>query len=297
MNVDKPKRVFVLFDRSVSMSYGITENKMKEGIRALLRSLSMLPKEQVGFVILTFDHLVEAIPMKGTCGLQDVGNALSKISERGLTNIALAIERLKELTSDFDETEAFLVTDGRVNFGLSGGGAEGDRSLREEVLRVTDDLVKRGIPINVISVGEDSFDSFLRSVAFRTGGSFSYSEEYKFGKPLLTISSNLYGIPEELPAGQPTWVKELNTAHVVVTSNECAKAYVERRLAFLVKEGSDVKIRVPLMSIEEDFLDAFRKRLPIRTEQVRRQRAILVDAANRRALDLKVGDVVRLEVH
>ena len=293
----KPKRAFVLFDRSISMSYGRYGSKMREGASALLRRFSPLTGDQREFVILAFDHLVDVIPSSGAYGLQGLVDTLSKINERGLTNIALVVEKLKELSSEFEGAEAYLVTDGRVNFGLGGGGAEGDRNLREEVLRTAEGLGEAGVPINVISVGEDSFDHFLRSLADRTGGDFDYSEEAQLAKPLLSLSSSLYGIPEELPAGQPTWAKELNTAHVVVVSHECAKAYAGHRLAFISKEGSDARIRVPLISIEEGILEPFRKRLPARTEQVRSKRAILVDAANRRAIDLKVGDVVRLEVY
>lgn len=46
-----------------------------------------MPEEGREIVILTFDHMVDVMSLHRTCDLQDVSKVLSKITERGLTNI------------------------------------------------------------------------------------------------------------------------------------------------------------------------------------------------------------------
>jgi len=67
-------------------------------------------------------------------------------------------------------------------------------------------------------------------------------------------------------------------------------------VALLINGASGQKMRVPLISIEHDVLKSFRERKSSVAESVRKGEAILVDSSDRRALGLKPGDRILLEI-
>lgn len=290
MQRTKEKVVFIV-DRSISMEY---DNKFNEAIEAVTNLIKKFNIRRVG--IITFDHLVdELLPLREVSSLNEIKETLKKVFPRGNTNISKAIKFANEL---YTSTDFFLVSDGRANLALNGSGSEGEEVVFNELLQSSREATEKGNTLSCISVGEDSFLSFLSSISTAASGSFFVSreilrlEEFKTKQKVKVVAQP---IPEELPAGQPTWAKELNTAHVAVASREFFELYKNSKLTIVKNEKNGKTIRVPLFSVEEEVLKSFRERLPKRTESIRTGKTILIDASARKALGAKPGEELTLE--
>lgn len=290
MQGTKEKVVFIV-DRSISMEY---DNKFNEAVEAIINLINKFNIGRAG--IIAFDHLVdESLPLKEVTSVDEIKEALKKIFPRGNTNISKAIKFANE---HYTSTDFFLISDGRANLALNGSGSEGEEVILKELLHISGEVVEKGNTLSCVSVGEDSFLSFLSDISAATSGSFFVSkeilkfEEFKVKQKVKVVAQP---IPEELPAGQPTWAKELNTAHVAVASGELFKLYKNSKLTIVRNEKNGRSIRVPLLSVEEEVLKSFRERLPKRAENIRRGKTILVDASARKALGAKPGDELVLE--
>lgn len=290
MQEAKEGAVFIV-DRSISMEY---DNKLNEAIETVINLIKSFNIRKVGIV--AFDHLVdELLTQKEVNNLDEVREALKKVFPRGNTNISKAIKFANEL---YSSTEFFLVSDGRANLALNGSGSEGEEVILNELLHISEEVIKNGNKLSCVSVGEDSFLSFLSSISIATSGNFFVSkealrlEELKVKQKFKVV---VQPIPEELPAGQPTWAKELNTSHVAVASREYFELYKNSKLTIVRNESNGRVIRVPLFSVEEEALRSFRERLPKRTENIRKGKTILIDASARKALGAKPGDELVLE--
>lgn len=289
MQVDK-EAVFIL-DRSISMEYN---NKLNEAIEAIINLVKKSGIRKASLI--AFDHLVdEILPLKEFSNLEGIMEVLKKVFPRGNTNIAKAIKFVNEL---YTSTNFFLISDGRANVSLSGSGTEGEEVILNELINISEEVKRKRNILTCIAVGEDSFLSVLSSISTTTSGNFFVSkeilklEEFRVKRKLKV---NVQPIPEELPAGQPTWAKELNTPHVAVASGELFELYKRSKLVIAKNEDGRKYIRIPLLSVEEETLRSFRERLPKRTENIRKEKTILIDASARKALGVKPGDRLLLE--
>ncbi|MGB9805885.1 MAG: vWA domain-containing protein [Thermoproteota archaeon] len=290
MQGTKEKVVFIV-DRSISMEY---DDKFNEAVEATINLINKFNIRRVG--IIAFDHLVdELLPLREVASLDEIKEALKKVFPRGNTNISKAIKFANEL---YTSADFFLISDGRANLALNGSGSEGEEVIFNELLHISREVKEKGNTLSCVSVGEDSFLSFLSDISAVASGSFFVSkeilrlEEFKAKTKVKVVAQP---IPEELPAGQPTWAKELNTAHVAVASRELFELYKNSKLTIVRNEKNGKSIRVPLFSVEEEVLKSFRERLPKRTESIRKGKTILIDASARKALGAKTGEELALE--
>lgn len=284
------------------MSYGNTEPKLKESVKAVMKYLEPLFKNVNLTSFITFDHIVDVILEPSVHGSQQIHDSLLQIEGRGLTNIASALQKSTECLESYDYLkEILLVSDGRLNFGLSGGGSEGDNVLISEALEIANKCKDKEITVNAISAGEDSFIGFLKVVTNKTLGKFYHSYELlgekEIGKPPTSTKMTVHSIPEVMPAGQPTWAKEMNSPHYAIVSEKASNIYTTNRFATLSNVDNQREIRIPLFSINNELLSPFRTKFPLRVREVESEKAILLDVANRKALGLKTGDIAQLNIY
>jgi hypothetical protein len=285
----------LLIDRSISMSYGFGATKLeqcKDIIFKIQGNLGM-------FGILLFDHIVEEfLPIDMHADIGELKRALDPVPPRGTTALSAVLHRAVEILQSRSEARRIiLLSDGRPNISLQGDVNECGPNIQAEALGEVRRGAENGIRMECIALGEDNFIYLMRSFSEITGGTFFTPHGGAFeGKPALAIEAVVHRVPEELPAGKPTWAKELDSEHLAVASEEAASAYLRKRTALLLNKASGKNMRIPLISIESEALRNFRERKGSISESVRRGNSILVDSANRRALDLKSGDRAFLKV-
>jgi len=285
----------LLVDRSISMSYGFGVTKLE-----LCKEISYkISQKFKNFGVLLFDHIIdEALSIGTHPDVKELENAISQIPARGMTALSEALQRAVDLLSPItDPKRIVLLSDGRLNFSLDGTINECGSKLQDEALVEARRGAENKIKIDCIALGEDSFIWLLNQFSEITGGT-TYLPDGNLmeEEPRMTFEVEVHGVPEEMPAGKPTWAKELDSEHLVVASKEAVSAYLEKRAALLINKSSRKMIRAPLFSIEDEVLKTFRERRSSTAESVRRGDAILVDSANRRSLDLKPGDVALLNI-
>lgn len=277
------------------MSYGFGATKLEQCKDIIHRIHGKLGK----FGVLLFDHIVdESLAIDMHPNIDELKKAIDPIPTRGTTALSAILQKAVELLKSWSEPRRILLlSDGRLNISLKGDVNECGPNLQAEALDEVRRGAENGIRIECIAIGEDSFISLMKRFSEITGGTFYTPEGRAFeGKPSLTSEVVVHGVPEELPAGKPTWAKELDSEHLVVASEEAASTYLKKRTALLFNKASGQNIRVPLVSIERDTLKNFRERKGTIAESVRRDNSILVDSANRRALDIKPGERAFLEI-
>jgi hypothetical protein len=285
-------RLVVALDRSASMSY---DGKLARAKQLVVESLSAL-KDEGTFSVISFDHLTEilvaASPKEGVI---DLTNALGRVSDRGNTNIGLALKTAADLLKE-EGGQVLILSDGRANTALNGAGSEGDATVEREILEIARGLSSKDVAISAIALGEDALLSFLERPVKITGGDFAIDVNGALDQHLNPVETEVvvHSLPEELPAGKPTWARELNTKHVTVASPElCAES--ERSMAsIIVNRENEHRARVSLLSIEDPVLDPYRKRAPKTAREVVDSSAILIDTTYRRALGVRVGQTLSL---
>ncbi|MGQ9515352.1 MAG: VWA domain-containing protein [Thermoproteota archaeon] len=285
----------LLVDRSISMSYGFGFSKLEMSKKILYKIHGRIGM----YGVLLFDHIVdEALSIGAYSDVGELEKAIGPISARGTTALSTAFQRALEILNPImDRKRIVLLSDGRLNFSLNGTINECDSRLQEEALREARRAAEEEIRIDCVALGEDCFIWLLDRFSKITEG-LTYMPDFRMTEEesRLTNEVKVHGIPEELPAGRPTWAKELDSEHLVVASEKAFSLYTERRKALLINDTSGKMLRVPLFSIEEEVLKTFRDRRGNTAESVRKGEAVLVDSANRKALDVKPGDTVILKV-
>jgi len=275
------------------MSYGYGTTKLEQCKKVVYRI-----HEKLGtFGVLLFDHIVDGVlAMDAHPNVDELKRAIDPIPTRGTTALSAVLQKAVGLLDSGSEPHRILLlSDGRLNISLKGDVNECGPNLQAEALDEVRKAAEDGIRIDCVALGEDSFVSLMEQISDMTEGGF-YTPEVSKGKPALTVETAVHGVPEELPAGKPTWSKELDSEHLAVASDDTASIYSEKRMAFLINRSSGKKMRVPLISIEHNALKGFRERKSSMAESVRKGDAILVDSSNRRALGLKPGDRILLEM-
>lgn len=246
--------------------------------------------------IISIDHIAEVqLPLSAKGAVPGVRNLIEGIHGRGNTNVALGLEKASEVISG-EAGRILLLSDGRANTTLDGGGTEGDEIVESEILRIAEELSEKSIAVSAISLGEDSFTSLLEELARITGGEFLVDVEGKLQRTfdLQETTVTVHSIPEELPSGKPTWTKELDVKHVTVASRELCSRFERSRVSFLLNPESNKRARVSLLSIDDPLLNRFRGREPDIGKRVSESSVILVDRTYRRTLGLRKGDAARL---
>jgi len=282
----------ILLDRSASMAYDDKLARARELARSNIRDLA----EDDGACIISVDHIAEtSLPLSVKRSVPEIGGLVEGIHQRGNTNIALGLESASKVLSE-EGGRIVLLSDGRANTTLDGGGTEGDELVENEILRLAKRLSERAISVSTISLGEDAFTTVLEGLTRATRGESMIDVDGRLEKTfdLRGREVTVYPIPEELPSGKPTWTKELNTKHVTVASTKLCNEFEERRLAFLLNPKSNRRARVSLLSIDDTQLAPFRSREPGITKRVSESSVILVDRTYRRHLGIRKGDAARL---
>jgi hypothetical protein len=284
----------ILLDRSASMAYDNKLTRAKELARANVQDL----REDDKVCIVSIDHMTEVLlPLCAKKDAQDISGLVEGVRDRGNTNLALGLRKASEVMEG-QAGKVVLLSDGRANTTLDGGGTEGDKLVEGEILRVAKDLSERGIAVSAISLGEDSFASVLEGITQVTGGELLVDVEGELRREFDLHETRVivHSFPGELPGGKPTWAKELNTRHVTVASRELCSRFERSRVSFLLNPESNKQARVSLVPIDDPQLAPFRDREPDIARRVRESSAILVDRTYRRALDLRNGGVALLRI-
>jgi len=273
------------------MAYDQKLKRAKELAYIYTRNLG----EDDSVCIVSFDHIPEiALPLSAKEDAPDISSLVERIHDRGNTNMALGLRKASEIMAGGGRI--VLLSDGRANTTLDGGGTEGDELVESEITQIARELSEKAIAVSAISLGEDSFTSFLEKPAQITGGEFLVDVggrlERAFG--LRETEVTVHSVPEELPTGKPTWTKEMNTKHVTVASRELCNRFEESRVSFLLNPKNNKRARVSLLSIDDHQLAPFRDRQPKIATGVSESCMVLVDRTYRRALGLSTGDVARL---
>lgn len=285
-------RLVVALDRSASMSY---DGKLARAKQLAAESLSALEDEGV-FSVISFDHLTEVLipnsPKERLAGFLDT---LGKVSDRGNTNMGLALKTAAGLLED-EGGRILVLSDGRANVALNGAGSEGDETVEREILEMARELSGKGVVISAIALGGDALLSFLEKPVEITGGSFAIDVNGTLDQHLNPAETEVvvHSMPEELPAGKPTWAKELDTRHVTVASSELCAESERSGTSLVVNRENGRRAQVSLLSIENSVLDPYRKRVSKTAGEVMDSSAILIDATYRRALRVKVGQTLSL---
>jgi Mg-chelatase subunit ChlD len=285
-------RLVVMLDRSASMSY---DGKLPRAKQLATERLGTL-RDEDAFSVVAFDHLAEVlIPVSLKDGLAGLTNALGKVSDRGNTNIGLALKTAADLLKG-EGGQVLILSDGRANTALNGAGSEGNATVEREILEMARGLSGKEVVISAIALGEDALLSFLEKPVEITGGNFAIDVNGTLNQHLNPAEREVvvHSLPEELPAGKPTWARELNTKHVTVTSAELCAEFERSRISLVVNRENEKRARVSLLSIEDPVLDPYRKRAPKTAGEVMSSSAILIDATYRRALGIKVGQTLSL---
>jgi len=246
--------------------------------------------------VVSFDHIPEiALALSAKGDAPDISSLVERIHDRGSTNMALGLRRASEILAEGGGS-IVLLSDGRANTTLDGGGTEGDELVESEILQIARELSEKAIAVSAISLGEDSFTSFLEKLAQITGGEFLVDVGGRLERAfdLRETEVIVHSVPAELPTGKPTWTKEMNTRHVTIASRELCNRFEESRVSFLLNPKNNKRARVSLLSIDDNQLAPFRDRQPKIATGVSESRMILVDRTYRRALGLSTGDVARL---
>jgi|GEM_PF-1198795 len=285
-------RLVIALDRSASMSY---DGKLDRAKQLASERLAKLEDEEE-FSVVVFDHLAEIlIPLSLKKGLSNLGSALGKIGDRGNTNISLALRTAADLFKG-EGGQVLILTDGRANTATNGGGSEGDPTVEREIIETSSEMSGRGVVVSAIALGGDSFISLLEKCTRTTEGELLVDVDGKLEKAfdLQETKVSIQSFPRDLPAGKPTWTKELNTRHVTVASQELCDRFERSRICFLLNPDSNERARVSLLSIDDPQLASFRGREPKIAKEVTESLVILVDRTYRSTLRLHKGDMACL---
>ena len=284
----------LLLDRSASMAY---DSKMTRAKKLALSYFQNLGEDDKTCIV-SVDHITEVLlPPSSKKDAPNVGNLIEGIRDRGNTNLALGLKKVSEIIAG-EKGRVVLLSDGRANTSLDGGGTEGDELVENEMLRLAGQLSKMNVSVSTISLGEDAFTTILEELTQATGGESLTDVGGRLEKTfdLRDRDVTVYPVPEELPSGKPTWTKELNIRHVTVASKELCSEFKEKRLAFLLNPKSNRRARVSLLAIDDAQLAPFRSREPGITKKVSDSSVILVDRTYRRVLGLHKGDDAHLRI-
>jgi len=292
-------KLLVLLDISESMGYS---GKRESAVESVIRASREALEEGREVALLAFESFTELVASFSVHSVDELHSLMEEVPLRGVTCLSYALEEAKKLLQEAGGAEVLLVTDGRPNVNLARtGGFEGDVKLEEEALKLAKEL---GVKVHCVAVGEDAFTHTLNALSKATGGIYSLAETFRglvspprsIGTVEVVDELEVRGVPLELPYSQPTWVRESQTLHLAVVSEDIYERYVETRLAFLVNPANGREARIALISIEDQRLKPYVERRPKTAEKVRRGGAILLDRSYRDFLGLEKKGKIRLEI-
>jgi len=272
-------------------------------IQKVIRSLN----ESICVGLVTFDVMAEVKLDLQRLNWEMIRNAFEELTTRGVTCIAAGLtEAINMIEKSRLNGEILLLTDGRANLSLNRmSGFEGSLVLEEELLKIAEEASNKHIVIHAVSVGEDAFTQTLSTLSMATKGHYWLAEDFqglkvKMPHKPLKIEINglkVHGVPAELPSAQPAWTKESQFLHVSVVSQDLYEEYKISRRAFLINPKNRREARTALISIESECIAAYRARRTKGTDEVRTQKAILIDKSYRDYLSLERNDTVNLIIY
>lgn len=190
----------VLIDISGSMKKNDPQNLRVPAAKLLLN----LAKDESRFGMWSFgqyvNNLVPVAPVSPQWKEQAVGK-LEAINSAGLfTNIGLALEKaaMGQTTPDDQwERTIVLLSDGMVDISKDPAvnATERTRILDEVIPR----LKQAGFRIHSVALSEGADQEFLKSVALRTGGSFSLARNADELLSIFIETSDKVNLPEQVP--------------------------------------------------------------------------------------------------
>ena len=291
-------KLLVLLDISESMGYS---GKREAAIELAIKASGEVLEEGGEVAVLAFESFAELVAPFSAYSVDELRSLMEEVPLRGVTCLSYALEESKKLLQEAGSAEVLLVTDARPNVNLARtGGFEGDVKLEEEALKLAKEL---GVKVHCVAVGEDALTHTLKALSKATGGIYSLAETFRglVSQRSLSVVKvvdglEVRGVPLELPYSQPTWVRESQTLHLAVVSEDIYKRYVETQLAFLLNPVNGREARIALISIEDQRLKPYVERRPKTAEKVRRGEAILLDRSYRDFLGLEKKGKIRLEI-
>jgi len=291
-------KLLVLLDISESMGYS---GKREAAIELAIKASGEVLEEGGEAAVLAFESFAELVAPFSAYSVDELRSLMEEVPLRGVTCLSYALEESKKLLQEAGSAEVLLVTDARPNVNLARtGGFEGDVKLEEEALKLAKEL---GVKVHCVAVGEDALTHTLKALSKATGGIYSLAETFRglVSQRSLSVVKvvdglEVRGVPLELPYSQPTWVRESQTLHLAVVSEDIYKRYVETQLAFLLNPVNGREARIALISIEDQRLKPYVERRPKTAEKVRRGEAILLDRSYRDFLGLEKKGKIRLEI-
>jgi hypothetical protein len=160
------------------------------------------------------------------------------------------------------------------------------------------------VKIHTVAVGEDAFVNTLKALSEESNGSFSLAEAFqglnvnprRLHIVIAVESLTVYPAPAELPQAQPTWTRESQLTHVAVVSDMLYRKYRESLIAFLRNPRNGREARVSMLTVEDPILDAYRKRMVKTVQNIREEKAILLDRSYRDFLLLESKETVELKL-
>lgn len=290
--------IIICLDVSESMSYG-EPIKIEQAKSAIVKIIESAPRSS-NFTLIIFDS--EAKVRVKNCDVSLLKKEINLIKTRGVSCLSAGLKTALELASD-DSTLIFI-SDGRANLSLNkSGGFEGSLDLEKELLDVAS-TSKFGGKFHVIAVGEDSFTYTLMRLAEILGGSFHLAEDFeglaapprKYQNVRIWENLTVYPAPIELPTAQPSWSKESQIQHVIVTSKNLYEDYLKYRRAFIINPLNNREARTAFLPVSADVLLPYRRRRPETASKIEFDKAVLVDVSYRNFLAVEKRGVVTVKL-
>ncbi|MEM2849215.1 MAG: hypothetical protein QXI36_02950 [Candidatus Bathyarchaeia archaeon] len=84
---------------------------------------------------------------------------------------------------------------------------------------------------------------------------------------------------------------------MAVASDKLYRRYLENRIAFLRNPRNGREARVAILTVEEPILDAYRSRMAKTVQNIRENKAILIDRSYRDFLQVESRETVELSLY
>jgi hypothetical protein len=283
------------------MRYG-TPQKLRQAVDVVVEAVKPLEGiTPVGLVI--FDSEPEVLLEPRVVDVSEVRELLEKLKPRGVSRLAAGLE--KSISLAVNGGEVLVVSDGRANLTLDRSVSfEGKVEIEQELVKIARGAAEQHVKIHTVAVGEDAFVNTLKALSEESNGSFSLAEAFqglnvnprRLHIVIAVESLTVYPAPAELPQAQPTWTRESQLTHVAVVSDMLYRKYRESLIAFLRNPRNGREARVSMLTVEDPILDAYRKRMVKTVQNIREEKAILLDRSYRDFLLLESKETVELKL-
>jgi hypothetical protein len=220
-----------------------------ERIDALRRTLNLLVDALCENDILTLITYHSAASVRADCVVITpdtrtmLHTTLDSLTAHGGTNMEAAIVSLLALSADAAKPNVdavFILTDGHINGGMTSSAG---------LLRLLQNQMNQGVPINTLGYGADHNSRLLRDMALRSNGSYTFADA---AEVLPAIIGDIMGGLEaevgrqgklSIPDG---WnCLELQTVPGVRTGVHCIGTLIAEKTQWVMLEGEEGATSLP----------------------------------------------------